>query len=943
MLPAPMPLMEREAELAKLATMVGRAARGEGGFVVAAGTAGVGKTRLLAEAARLAGELGGQVLTARGTELERYFSLSAPRQLFEPTVAVAPEDQRRLWLGGAAAPAATVLGLAGGGDRPAGDFAVLHGLFWLTANLCQDALLMLVVDDLHWLDAGSLRFLAYLQPRLEGMRLAVVTATRTHEPSSEQHMLDLLLSDPSSMVLRPPPLSQAGSVRVMQEALGGRGDGAFLSACHLATGGNPLLLRELAIAVTDAGLPATADNAGQVETLGGRALSTRVSLRLAGLPAECTAVARAVAILGDDVGSPLVAALAELDAQATLDAAGQLERLEILCANQTEPAAPLLAFVHPLVRAAVYDQLDPGARLDGHVAAARLLQQSGADPDRIASHLLRVPPREDPQVVDTLLRAAKNGLRRGSPDTAVIYLQRCLQEPPSEHELLDVLEELGMTARAVDHGVAARYLEQALALVTEPMRAARIAHVLGDLYLTLLDADRARTVWVQALDRLPAGEEDLRRRILAGIMYITRATPGAPRSWAMVEEARRLEFHDSIGGRALESMIGMYLAYAANPDAVEHARRALSGGRLLEHSSASVSLARAWAVLLYADDPAVADSIDAALALAHRQGRINDLANGLLNKTLWQLRQGELAQAEATGRECQRMTDMSRIAFTRPMLGAYLSETLLELGRPREAEAALDWVGLPEPARRHAPMHVYLHARARQLRMAGQLDRALRMAREAGERFTANGGDNPAFAAWRSEAAQCLAALDRTPEAAALADEQVVLARRWNAPWALGHALRVAGLIHRGDGLPLLREAAAVLEKSSARLEYAKSLVDLGAALRRMGQRAGAKDHLVAGLDIAYQRGATLLIRGAVGELRAIGARVPRMAHTGPDALTNSERRVVELAVQGLTNRDIAQQLFITIKTVEVHLGSAYRKLDIQRRSQLEKAIRPSA
>jgi DNA-binding CsgD family transcriptional regulator len=195
----------------------------------------------------------------------------------------------------------------------------------------------------------------------------------------------------------------------------------------------------------------------------------------------------------------------------------------------------------------------------------------------------------------------------------------------------------------------------------------------------------------------------------------------------------------------------------------------------------------------------------------------------------------------------------------------------------------------------------------------------------------------PAVVAWRSEAALAHAALDEIDEAERLASEEVELARAFGAPRALGVALRAAGLVARDParGLGLLREAVAVLEPSPARLEHARALTDLGAALRRANRRAEAREPLRQGLDVAHRCGAIALADRARGELVATGARPRRQLLTGLESLTPSERRVAQLAAQGLTNREIAQGLFVTARTIETHLTRVYQKLDITSRDDL--------
>ncbi len=211
---------------------------------------------------------------------------------------------------------------------------------------------------------------------------------------------------------------------------------------------------------------------------------------------------------------------------------------------------------------------------------------------------------------------------------------------------------------------------------------------------------------------------------------------------------------------------------------------------------------------------------------------------------------------------------------------------------------------------------------------------------DAGRRFEAVGGRNPAWMPWRSQAALALLELGDRDEARRLAGEELVLARVWGAPRALGAALRAAGLAEGGAaGLALLDEAVAVLADSSAKLEHAKARTELGAALRRANRRTKAREQLRRAVELATICGAAPLAARAETELLATGARPRRIALSGLESLTPSERRVAEMAAAGPTNREIAQALYVSSKTVEVHLSSVYRKLKIRSRSQLPAAL----
>jgi len=198
----------------------------------------------------------------------------------------------------------------------------------------------------------------------------------------------------------------------------------------------------------------------------------------------------------------------------------------------------------------------------------------------------------------------------------------------------------------------------------------------------------------------------------------------------------------------------------------------------------------------------------------------------------------------------------------------------------------------------------------------------------------------PSYLPWRSEAALARLVLGEREAAGRLADEEVELARAFGAPRALGVAKRAAGVVAGGErGELLLREAVDDLARGDAPLERARALADLGAMLRRGNRRSEARELLREVLDVAHRSGARPLAEYAETELRATGARPRRMLLEGLDSLTASERRVAELASEGLTNREIAQTLFITARTVEGHLTSVFRKLRLDSRDQLAGAL----
>ncbi|MFC7484700.1 AAA family ATPase [Luedemannella flava] len=231
--------------MAELRACVADAQAGQGRLVLVEGPAGIGKSRLLAEARRLAAADGVRVLTARGSQLEKEYGFGAVRQLFEP--AVADPVLAGHVMTGAAASAAPVFDVAAGAGPSRSDntLAALHGLYWLAANLSAREPLLLAVDDVQWCDSGSLRFLAYLVRRVEGLPIIVVATLRTGEEHADAPLLAELAHDPATVAVRPGPLSAAGVADLVRARLGADADQSFVAACFRTTSGNPLLLRQL--------------------------------------------------------------------------------------------------------------------------------------------------------------------------------------------------------------------------------------------------------------------------------------------------------------------------------------------------------------------------------------------------------------------------------------------------------------------------------------------------------------------------------------------------------------------------------------------------------------------------------------------------------------------------------------------------------------------------
>jgi hypothetical protein len=389
--------------------------------------------------------LGLRVLSARGGELEREFAFVLVRQLFEPLLATVPAEERADLFAGAAGLAAPLFddsGLSeahGSGDL---SFPILHGLYWLAANAALSRPTLLLVDDLHWGDAPSLRWLSYVARRLEGLPLIIAVGTRPPRQSEQTALLIELLMDPAAAVLRPGPLG-VDSIAVLardvfaaepdaefcaacQAATRGNPLGAFCAACQAATGGNPLYLRALLSTLASEGVAPTAEASARVEEVGPEPVARAVSLRLSRLTREAELLAQAIAVLGPCAELGPAAVLAGLERPAAAAAAAALARAELLGVESG------LELTHPVVRAAIYETIGPFDRAEAHRHAAALLAEAGAEPEQAAAHLLLVPPAGEQFVTAVLRKAAKNVLSRGSTDEAAVYLRRALAELPSE-------------------------------------------------------------------------------------------------------------------------------------------------------------------------------------------------------------------------------------------------------------------------------------------------------------------------------------------------------------------------------------------------------------------------------------------------------------------------------------------------------------------------------
>ncbi|HUA03890.1 MAG TPA: AAA family ATPase [Solirubrobacteraceae bacterium] len=924
-------LLDRERELAELGVLIDAARNDFGRVVVVEGPAGIGKTRLLGEAARVASAAGMEVLPARGSEFEVEIGFGVARQLFEPMLRAASVGERRGLLDGVARVGARALGVEGG-EPPADRFAAIHGLYWLCADRAEDSPLVVAVDDVQWADDPSLAWLGYLARRVGDLPLLLMLGLRSGDPGGERAELAQLVGDGGALRLVLGPLSATAVGEIVRAHLDEGAELSFCAAISELSGGNPLFVRELVAAAREDGLPARDGSVPALELAAPAAVGTSVLARLRRLGAESVALAQSVAVLGDGAEVVLAARLADLDPAAAELTADRLGAAQILA--RTRP----LQFFHPLIGAAVLEDIPSGARRVAHRRAATLLEDDGEGSlGRIAAHLLACGPARDGWVVQRLGDAAREALDRAAPEIAASYVRRALTEPPAEADRAALLLSLGIAEWRAGQPDAIAHLQQAVAAAGDDHRTlARAGGRLARAYYVTDQAGRAVEVLERALAAVADTDLRLALRFEAAAAMIgmldERTAPAAVRRAEDLRGRLRTVADPPVD---LLVLLAFYAAWANRTgEAQELAERALACDGYPPTLAISTTLIVVLGALERFD--ALERLCADVLEVAQRRGALQELAQISPHRACGSYQRGALADAEADARWALEHAE----GVNRWRAVAELVKVLIERDELQAAEDVLARTVDP-CASRSIEVARFLFARGRLHGAQGRPKQARQDFLECGKR---SAGIElvtlPYGSPWRGEAALVSSVLGDAAEARQLASEQLGLARAFGRPWTLGISLRVCGVVEGGEpGLGLLGEAVTTLERSQSPLELARALSDYGAALRRAGRRVQARAELERALDLAHRCGARRIANQARAELIAAGAKPRRDAITGRDALTAGELRVARLAAGGLTNREIAQALFITTKTAKGHLSRVYHKLGITRRDQLPDAL----
>ena len=595
-------------------------------------------------------------------------------------------------------------------------------------------------------------------------------------------------------------------------------------------------------------------------------------------------------------------------------------------------------FAHPILRSAIYGDLSPVERERLHGSASMILSARGAPPRQVAAYVMHTDPAADPEAVTLLREAAREAQALGDASGAATFLSRALDEPPSADERPALVLDLGLARARAGMPEAVAPLTEIIEEAQDPAAVATAAVELSGMLFFAGRAGEAVALLRGAQERLPPGGADRERLEVAllGAAYTSAATRREADSIIRGLRDPGGPAHSVFEATVLATLSMDELMYVrSSAKAIDFADRALAAGLPLEPHRGEAWALVALAVLAACDQfDASERGLDEILARARDRGAAVTVASVLALRCFGTVRHGDLTRAQADAYTAIELAPDLGAEFVVIAVAAAV-QAGLERNETTESRGLIDRVGIRYDTE-FAPSTQLRYASALLRAAAGDHEAAVKQLLTCALDHPAMGGENPAVLAWRSAAALSLAELGRHEEARRLAEDELRRARSFGARRAIGVALRAQALVGpASERAETLEAAVDVLRSTGARLEHARALVDLGAALRAARQRAVAREPLLEGLTLASRCGSHSLERRARAELGAIGVRPRTVERAGTDSLTPSERRVAELAASGQTNREIAQTLFVTEKTVEAHLGRAFRKLDVTSRRQL--------
>ncbi|OKI02681.1 LuxR family transcriptional regulator [Streptomyces sp. CB02923] len=905
------PLLEREEEQAQLKKMVAALGEGRPAVVSVTGRPGFGHNALLRWTARLAEERSVRVLRVSGSLAERDLRYGTVTQLLG-------------LLGEMAEPALDALR---GPREPDG----LPGLPELLRTAHRVPTLV-TVEDAQWLDAASLNWLQALVRRLStGVPLALLIARTGLDPHGPDWLAEATPSTRLTRHLTVRPLSSRAVAALVERICGTPCDEAFAAAATHASLGSPAVLRSALQCFTDAGHRPSADRAPQLHTLITGIIGDRAGRALRGLTDEATAVLRALAVAGDLLDFPLICAVAGL---CTVSESRLRATLEM--AGFTVPDGSYERIRLPVVQARILEDMPTAERTALYARAAHLAYRAVSDDEDIARLLLQAPPIGEPWAVHVLRGSAGAALRRGDFARAATYLDRALdeiQDPVQRaHISLDLAGAEAVSApEASDRRLAALIRSQGEGEAWSQLRIRAL-----DLILARGDDAWARRAAAEALTTARGTERD---NLIA--LYWYAAETGPETGDVSAFDVPDMPVHPLAPAQA-GIRAGQLAARGRHRGrAAELARRALDAGNAVP---AVIRLVAARALWLTDAATEAEDRLAAIVAELRRRHCHPVLARALTIRAELHLRSGRLDAADRAADAAERAMPIAAWhPLAAPLLIAVRAVVALETRRYDEARALS---GAPMPPGAEYGIHWpdLLYARARVATEEGRSAEAVELFKECGRWLLRRQWANPIVLPWRSSAARACISLGDQEQAQHLILEELVLARRWGAPSALGLAQLCAGCFDQKGLAAGIRALPRVPRELPTRLAYAWVLVELATEEIARGNHAAAARLLKELSQRTVAHTSTRLaerVRWLTARLEQPTTPGDAALPTGWGDLSPAERQTAELARRGLGNREIAEQLVVSRRTVEHRLSSAYKKLHITSRKELRARSRP--
>lgn len=920
-------LYERTAEIAAIDTAVSSLPSGRGASLLLEARAGRGKSTLMEYAVTAAREAGARTLVARARHLTSAAPYEVLRRLLGPAVEDAGGAEALTGAARFAAPLFTP-----GAELTQG---VDYGCQWLVARLAEQAPLLLAVDDAHWADSASLRVLLDVQAEISVQPVLLLLASRPVENAAVQPLLAAMATHPDNVLLTPGLLTREAIADLVVEETGAQPDDAFVDECLRVSRGNAFYVHELLRQHRPQGEAQQA-----APPAGTLSLRRTVAARLGELGPEATRLAQAAAVLGDGCSLKTAAELARIEPADAVRQAARLEVSSIL--THGDP----VEFLHPLIRRAVESGLPEVAVGELHARAAQLLWQNDEPAGSVAEHLVVSPGSGDARVSAFLAEQGHEALASGSVAAAVRLLRRALDEPAPADQRDLLLVRLGRAE--VAHGrleAAQTHLREALESADRAVALTAAAELI-DVVVTEGRYDDMVPLHARALALRPYGHTDAEVRLRAQLL-INDFMAVAPDLEPLSSELTSIDASTLPLDRGVDRYL-MVVAAVHGRSAHGHPAEWLVTNlrRAVGSMPADPAALTAWDVraVLAAATFIGSEELEESMAMLDRVAPVVVRLGGTAPDLQAELDHRRIMGALATGsfEDALARLDVAEGFIARHGLAAFegfhrssRGFIALERGDYPTASALLsDRTGddLVSPA-----LGVLLGGDADlAIALLGALDlspdpeaevRAIEVELE------------PHLVA--SHAFEVLGDRER---AAIEAAREVAIRRRYGSPAQLALALRRrASFLPSREAVLLLEQACEIVDSSPRRALQARVLASYGAALRRAGHAQEARDVLYRAADLAEEMGMLRLRDRAQRELAAAGARPRRTRLHGPDSLTATQSEVAALAAEGLTNREIAERLFVTIKTVETHLMAIYRKLGIHTRDQLATVLDPRA